>query len=105
MASVGPIGSTIHVNQQMATVAADKNAQLNRFDLQNVAAAELANAKNKEVLEVRPTEETHEVDPDREHTKKEAEQETPENEEPQSEEEKQALNTGNSSRHILDIKV
>ena len=105
MAAVGPIGNTIHVNQQMATVASDKNAQLNRLDLQNVAAAAAANDKNKEIMEVRPTEETHEVDPDREHTKKEAEQETSENEEPSREEEEQQSLTGNSSRHILDIKV
>ena len=102
--AVGPIGNTIHVNQQMATVAADKNAHLNRFDLQNVAAAAAANDKTKEVLEVRPTEETHEVDPDREHAKKEAEQETPQEQTP-DEEQEGAQSGGNSGRHILDIKV
>ena len=102
--AVGPIGNTIHVNQQMATVASEKNAQLNRFELQNVAAAAIANDKTKEVLEVRPTEETHEVDPDREHAKKEAEQETSEEQTPEEEKEGQQAG-GNSGRHILDIKV
>ena len=74
--AIGPIGNTIYVNQQMAGVASEKNAVLNRFDLQNLAAGAAANEKEKEVQDVRPAEENHMVDPDREHTKEEAEQET-----------------------------
>lgn len=101
--AVGPVGNAIYVNQQMASVASEKNAIQNRFELQNVAANAAANEKQKEVEEVRPTEENHMVDPDREHTKEEAEQDLkrerkkPE-EKPENEEEEQPL-------HHLDIKV
>jgi len=74
---IGPVESAIFTNQQIASVASDKNAVQNRIDLQNQAAATAANDKEKEVLEVRPTEENHEVDPDREHQKQEADSENP----------------------------
>lgn len=105
MAAVGPIGNTIHVNQQMASVASEKTSHMNRLDLQNVAAAEIANDKSKEVLEVRPTEESHEVDPDREHTKQEAQEETPDEHPSEKNQEEKEQPAGNASRHILDIKV
>lgn len=71
MATLGPVGSAIYTNQQMALVAGEKNALHNRFELQNLAANSSANAKQKEVEELRPAEEAHMIDPDREHTKKE----------------------------------
>jgi hypothetical protein len=100
--AIGPIVNTSYVNQQMASVASDKNAQLNRFELQALAAQVIMQDQEKEVLEVRPTEENHAVDPDREHTKEQAEQEERRSEDHEntssSEEEKKPL-------HILDIKV
>ena len=100
--AIGPIGNTIYVNQQMASVASDKNVQLNRFELQALAAQEIMQDQEKEVLEVRPAEENQAVDPDREHTKEQAEQEERRSEhqeaEPSKEEEVKPL-------HILDIKV
>jgi hypothetical protein len=100
--AIGPIGNTIYVNQQIASVASDKNVQLNRFELQALAAQVIMQDQEKEVLEVRPTEENHAVDPDREHTKEQAEQEEKrskdqENASPKEEEQKPL--------HILDIKV
>jgi len=77
MAAIGPVGSAIYTNQQMASVASEKNALQNRFELQNMAAADASNAKAKEVEDVRPTEENHAVDEDREHTEQEAESENP----------------------------
>ena len=73
--AVGAIGNAIFVNQQTASVASVQGNQNTRFDLQNVAAQAAANEKEEKVLEVRPTEENHEVDPDREHQKNEADQE------------------------------
>lgn len=101
--AIGPIGNTIYVNQQIASVASDKNVQLNRFELQALAAQEIMQDQEKEVLEVRPAEENHAVDPDREHTKEQAEQEerrseAQENASSLEEEEQKPL-------HILDIKV
>jgi len=103
MASIGPIGSAIYTNQLTPAVASEKNALQNRFELQNLAAAESANTKAKEIEEVRPTEENHKVDEDREHTKQEAESENPkerEDKEPDDDTE-EALQT----IHRLDIKV
>lgn len=98
--SIGPLGSVIYVNQQTPLVASEKIAQHNRFDLQNMAAAEAANEKQREVEELRPTEENHEVDEDREHTKQEAEQENPKERERKEQEEEQP-----QPHRLLDIKV
>ncbi len=100
--AIGPIGNTIYVNQQMASVASDKNVQLNRFELQALAAQVIMQEQEKEIQEVRPTEENQKVDPDREHTKEQAQQEEERSEhhtkESPPEEEPKPL-------HILDIKV
>lgn len=101
--SIGPVGSTIYANQQMASVASEKNAVLNRLELQSVAAAAMAQEAKKEIEEVRPPEENHGVDPDREHTKEQAEQE-----ERRSKDENEEQNQPKKAEkplHILDIKV
>lgn len=104
MAGIGPVGNAIYVNQQMASVASEKNAALNRFDLQNVAASDAVNAKQKEIEDVRPTEKNHEVDPDREHQRQEAESENPKEREKQSHEEDDDEEKSAPITH-LDIKV
>jgi hypothetical protein len=102
MADIGPIGGAIYVNQQMASVASEKNAILNRFELQTLAAASAAQAEKKEIEEVRPTEENQAVDPDREHTKEQAEQEE---RRPSQEEESNEVKKPPKPLHLLDIKV
>lgn len=102
--AIGPVGNAIYVNQQMASVASEKTALQNRFELQNVAANALANDKQKEVEEVRPTEENHEVDPDREHQKHEADDEQKRRSGDDGEEEKPQSNPDDGIPH-LDIKV
>lgn len=99
--ALGPIGSAIYVNQQMASVASEKNAVLNRFELQTLAAATAAQEAKKEIEEVRPTEENHAIDPDREHTKEQAEQEERRSEKEGEEAEEKPL----KPLHLLDIKV
>jgi hypothetical protein len=101
MADIGPIGSTIYTNQQMASVASEKNALLNRFELQNLAAAAVAQEAKKEIEEVRPTEETQHVDPDREHNKEQAEQEERRNKKENDEQPNEKI----KPLHLLDIKV
>ena len=101
MASIGPVASAIYTNQLTPAVASEKNALQNRFELQNMAAADATNEKKKEIEEVRPTEENHKVDEDREHTKQEAESENPkENKEKEDEEAEKS-----PPLHHLDIKV
>ena len=99
--AIGPIGNAIFVNQQTATVSSVQGNQNNRFDLQNVAAQAAANEKEKEVIEVRPAEESHEVDPDRDHQRDEADRETKRNPKEEHEEEENPPST----LHKLDIKV
>ncbi len=100
--AIGPVGNTIYVNQQMAAVASEKNAILNRFELQALAAASASQEKKEAIEEVRPPEENHGVDPDREHTKEQAEQEERRGEKniETSEEE-----IPPKPLHILDVKV
>jgi len=95
--ALGPIGSAIYTNQQIASVASEQNAQHNKFDLQNLAAAAIINEKEKEVAEVRPTEETGETNEDAERKKRE-EQEKQKNKEKEQKEQTPPL-------HQLDIKV
>ncbi|MBU0719919.1 hypothetical protein KJ877_01110 [bacterium] len=102
--AIGPIGNAIYVNQQTATVSSVQGNQNNRFDLQNIAAQAAANEKDEKVLEVRPTEENHEVDPDREHEKNEADQETARSKKREKKEEEEEQKSS-SSLYKLDIKV
>ena len=88
----------------MALVASEKNALHNRFELQNVAANAIANAKKKEVEELRPAEEAHMIDPDREHTKKDNDRKTSQREKEQSDE-TDGKEAEKAPLHKLDIKV
>jgi len=100
--AVGPIGNAIFVNQMTANASAIQNAHNNRIDFQNMIAQAAANEKDEKVLEVRPTEENHEVDPDREHQKDEAQRETARSEHEENEEEEQS---DGDKIYKLDIKV
>ena len=102
--ALGPIGNAIYVNQQTASVASAQGNQNNRFDLQNIAAQAAANEKEEKVIEVRPAEENHMVDEDREHQKNEADQETARNKKREQEEEEEHQEQP-APYHILDIKV
>jgi hypothetical protein len=102
--AVGPVANTIYVNQQTASVASVANSHNNRVDFQNMAAQVATQEKEKEVLEVRPAEEVHEVDPDREHTKNGAEQETERSKKRQKSDEEEP-EEDEKPLHRLDIKV
>ena len=111
MAALGPIGNAIHVNQLTPAVASEKNSLQNRVELQNMAAANASNAKTKEIEEVRPTEEIHKVDPDREHNNQRAQEETPKEKESTEEhqenddEQESSVDATAPSQHRLDITV
>jgi len=100
--ALGPVGSAIYVNQQMANVASEKSSVLNRLDMQAAAAHAIMKEDQKEIEEVRPTEENKPVDPDREHTKQEAEEEQKRTEFTKDEDEEPPQKP---SIHLLDIKV
>jgi len=101
--ALGPVGNVIFVNQQtpaVATIKADHNA---RLDFQNMAAQHITNEKEKEVQELRPTEENQQIDPDREHQKEEAEQEQKNRKKQKKADEQEQ--TDAPVIHHLDIKV
>ena len=73
---VGPVGAMIYTNQNMNAAAVKQTDLQNRLDMQNVAAMASSNDKKKEIEEVRPTEETYKVDPEKEHEKQKKEEES-----------------------------
>ncbi|WP_321779438.1 hypothetical protein [Sulfurimonas sp.] len=100
--AVGAIGSAIFTNQMTASVSSVQSAHNNRVDFQNMVAQAAVNEKDEKVLEVRPAEENHEVDPDREHEKNEADQETARAEHDEDEEDEKE---NEFPIYKLDIKV
>lgn len=103
--AIGPIGNAIYVNQQTAAASNVQNAHNNRVEFQNMAAQIAANEKEKEVTEVRPTEENQEVDPDREHQRQEADEEMKRSEHQEKDEDEEETQTEEFPIHKLDIKV
>lgn len=98
--AIGPVGSAIFVNQMTANVSSVQNAHNNRVDFQNMIAQAAVNEKDEKVLKVRPAEENHEVDEDREHTRDEADRDTQRSD---KEEDKEEENL--ETMYKLDIKV
>ena len=74
--AVSPVGAMIYTNQNMNAAAVKQTDFQNRLDMQNVAAMASSNEKNKEIEEVRPTEETYKIDPEKEHEKQKKEEES-----------------------------
>lgn len=100
--AISPVGGVIYANQQMAGIAAEVGANNNRFELQALAAQNAASVQKKEVQEVRPTEESKSLNPDREHQREQADQEERRSsDETEFDDEK----TTKISVHILDVKV
>ena len=101
--ALNPLGNTIYTNQQTASVASSQNSQQNRLDLQNFIAGEIAKEKEAEVLEVRPTEETHETDPDAKRQQQEDDEKA--RLERERKEKEEANEKIVQASHILDIKI
>lgn len=74
--AVGPVGAVIYTNQNMNAAAVKQTDFQNRLDMQSAAAMTTSNDKSKEVREVRPTEETYKIDPEKEHQKQTREEES-----------------------------
>jgi len=99
--AVSPIGGAILVNQMTPAVTPVQGGQYTRFELQNIAAQAAVNEKQKEVEELRPAEENQFVDPDREHTRQEADEETS----LQKKGKKATDASKDGNEHLLDIMV
>jgi len=74
--AIGPLGSTIYANQNMHLQAGKQTGLQNRLDMQNAMASAATNEKGKEVREIRPTEATYKIDPEKEHEKQKNDEET-----------------------------
>lgn len=98
--AVSSVGSAIYVNQNMHVAASKQNDQMNRFEIQNFYASHEANEKDKIIQQVRPAEESHEINPDREKNNKN--DDTSKKSKPK--EDKISTSTKDSI-HILDIMV
>jgi len=100
--AVSPIGGVILVNQMTPAVTPVQGGQYTRFELQNIAAQAAANEKQKEVDELRPAEENQSIDPDREHNRQEADEESA-----RAKKGKKAASKDEDDEnvHILDIMV
>ena len=101
--AVSPLGNVIVVNQMTPAVSSVQNAHQNRIDFQNMAAQFAAIEKEKEVMNVRPTEENKEINPDREHQKQEADEELSKGK--KRAKEQNSHTDSLSSEHRLDILV
>jgi hypothetical protein len=99
--ALGPVGNAIFVNQQTASVASVANAHNNRVEFNNMMAQSAVQEKDEKVIEVRPAEENHEVDSDREHEKNEADQQNARSEHKEHDEEEES----ELPVHKLDITV
>lgn len=95
-----------HVNQN-TLVASQKQADFqNRLDFQTNAIAESIKEKEKQVEEVRPTEETYRIDPEKEHERERKEQEGEAMEQlAQKDEESDEEEDKPETSHKLDIRV
>jgi electron transfer flavoprotein alpha subunit len=102
--SIGAIGSAIFTNQMTPAAASVQNAHTNRVDFQNMVAQATVQEKDEKVLEVRPAEENHEVDEDREHTRDESDRETKRSKKRDDEEEEEGASS-EEPLSKLDIKV
>jgi len=107
--AVSPIGGAVLVNQMTPAVTSVQGGQYTRFELQNIAAQAAVNEKQKEVEELRPAEENHAVDPDREHQRQEADEEMSQNSKKTRKhfdsDEENLPESFEETPHLLDIKV
>ena len=99
--AIGPLGNIIYINQNMNFAASKVTNQLNRYELQNFMTAEMMKDKEQVITEVRPTEESHGIDPDREHNQPQEEKEK----EKKEHTEETGPHSDTPNLHILDVKV
>lgn len=100
--AVSPLGNIVYVNQNMNFTAAKITNQLNRYELQNFMTAEMLKSKEVEVTKVRPAEEGHGINPDRDTNQEQPEQEKKDKKEYQGE---KGPHSDTPNLHILDVKV
>lgn len=105
--SVSPLGNINFINQNSPVVSHVASTQQARFDIQAAMAEEISAQKEREVEEVRPTEETYRIDPEHEHEREKNNQEDEANQKKDTKEE-MAENSDikdDGELYHLDIKI
>ncbi len=109
---ITPLEGIMYVNQNMQVPAAKQTDHQNRVEFQNIVAAARVNEKPSVVQDVGDLVESEPIDPEKEHQKKEAEEQTGEKEqEVLRRYEKRRKFVGEEELfeslpyHILDIRV
>jgi len=103
--AISPLGNVVLVNQMTPAATSSQNAHTNRVELQNFMAQAAVQEKDEKVLEIRETEESHAVDPDREHNQQEADEEMQNMSQKQKPHKEEDDSSNTSPLHKLDIKV
>ncbi|WP_457744645.1 hypothetical protein [Sulfurimonas sp.] len=104
--AISPLGNIVLVNQMTPAATASQNAHTNRVELQNFMTQLEIQEKDEKVLDIREAEESHALDPDREHQRDEADAQTKNmSKKNQQNEENRDEQNETPPLHKLDIKV
>lgn len=103
--AITPVGGMIYANQNMQTPATQQAEFQQRLDAQSMAAMAASNQEKKEVEEIRPTEESYEIDPEKEHNQQTSDEEEGVGEEKKKKKEHEEETSSSSDEHVLDIKI
>ncbi len=103
--AISPLGNIVLVNQMTPAATAPQNAHTNRVELQNFMAQAAVQEKDEKVLEIREAEESHALDPDREHNREESDEEMQNMSQKKKSHKKEEESSDAFPLHKLDIKV
>lgn len=106
--AISPVGGMIYANQNMQVQATKQADFQSRLEAQNLAATIASNEDQKEIEEIRPTEESYMVDPEKEHEKEKNDEEAGATEEQvlaKEEDNDEKREEDGEEEHILDIKI
>jgi len=103
--AISPLGNVVLVNQMTPAATAPQNAHTNRVELQNFMAQAAVQEKDEKVLEIREAEESHALDPDREHYREESDEEMQNMSQKKKPHKKEDDSSSAPPLHKLDIKV
>ena len=103
--AISPLGDVVFVNQMTPVATIPQNAHTNRVELQNVMAQAAVQEKDEQVLEIREAEESHALDPDREHYREEDDEEMQNMSQKRKKHKQEEESSPTLAFHKLDIKV
>ncbi len=106
--AISPVGGMLYANQNMQTPATKQAEFQQRVEAQTTTAMTASNEEKKEIEEIRPTEETYKVDPEKEHEKQKHDEEAGAEEEQFFSREHAVENDFEEDEeegHILDLKI